>query len=830
IPINKLSGLVVWQQKENNWIFNSKQLVLNVKDAQTKSAFKLTLPKNKAGSATMDLQSSFANLNDVSTIPNYYPTGIMDKETLTWLDNAFISGNIKQGGLLFSGQFNQYPFNQNEGVFEVLLDARNVELQFSPDWPHLKHINAEIAFQQQGLTVTADHAEVNNLNIMSALVEIPDLEKSKNVIVKGYATGKAINGLGFMQQTPLKNIADNFLDVIHPTGNITLSLDSKIPLVDDLQPQVDGVIGLNRVGLNIKSIDLNVTKLKGDLKFTENGVFAKDIKAMALGSPITINIDTHNSNTTVMSFGKTSIKQLQKQFSFLSTTLLAKNKLQGKFDYQLKLQLPAAEKEDAKLNIESNLVGVAMNLPGLLKKQTHEKKPLALNFSLNNKPLLPLTINFNNTIKAAIYIDKKQQKIYSANINYGEGLVVMPKGKGVKVNVQQARFNLTEWLAFMSRYNSHGKTPPFVNKLSFKTSHLLWNNQDYGNFELAMTHNKTHWLGHLLCSSAEGDFIIPFKQNSHNKIKLDMSYIKLSELLSLKPGKESSGVTDLPLIDIYSKQLLWNNTDLGTLEIGMERISEGFRFNPVSVISEDLEIKMSVDWVTQGKVSLSYFYGELEAADIGKVMSKIGLGDEIKETEAKIVYSGQWPGAPYQFSLAKVDADINLQFKDGRISSIEPGFGRILGFLAMEQWVKRLTLDFSDMYKKGLSFNKITGLFTLSKGVANTKRLFVDGIPAQISLSGNTNLISKTLDYSVDVIPKSSGALPIAGTIIGSIAGTITQAVTSDYKKGYFFGSKYHLSGKWGDLKLKALQNESGLFNKTWAGFIDLFRATPVIE
>ncbi len=830
ISINKLSGLVVWQQKENNWIFNSKQLVLNVKDAQTKSAFKLTLPKNNVGSATMDLQSYFANLNDVSTIPNYYPTGIMDKDTLTWLDNAFISGNIKQGGLLFSGKFNQYPFSQDEGVFEVLLDARDVELQFSPDWPHLKHINAEIAFQQQGLTVISGHAEVNNMHISSVLVEIPDLEKSKNVVVKGYATGKITNGLEFMQQTPLKNIADNFLDVISPTGNITVSLDSKIPLVETLQAQVEGMIGLNKVGLHIKPIDLNVTNLKGDLKFTEKGVFGSDIKASALGSLIAINIDTQNANTTVTSSGKTSIKQLQQQFSFLSAALLAKNKVQGKFDYQLKLQLPAAERLDAKLNIKSNLVGVTMNLPGLLKKQAHEKKQLTLNFSLNNKPLLPLKINFNNAVKAAIYIDKNQKKIHSANIAYGEGLAAMPKEQAVKVNVSQARFDLTEWLAFMGSYNSNVKTPPLVNKLSFKTSHLLWNNQDYGNFELAMTHNKTHWLGHLLCSSAEGDFIIPFKQNNHNKIKLDMNYIKLSELVSLKPGKESSEIIDLPLIDIYSKQLLWNSTDLGTLEIGMERISEGFRFNPVSVISEDLEIKMSADWVKQGKGSVSYFYGELNAADIGKVMSKIGLGDDIKETEAKIDYSGQWPGAPYQFSLAEMEADVILQFKGGRISSIEPGFGRVLGFLAMEQWVKRLTLDFGDLYKKGLSFNKITGLFTLSKGIAKTKRLFVDAIPAQISLSGDTNLISKTLDYSVDVIPKSSGALPIAGTIIGSIAGTITQAVTSDYKKGYFFGSKYHLSGKWGDLKLKALQDEGGLFNKTWAGFIDLFRDTPVIE
>jgi len=830
IPINKVLGQIAWQQQENNWFFESEQLVLNLKDVETKTVFKLTLPKD-GDSSFLNLQSSFANLDDVSTIPDYYPVSIMTKKTLTWLDNVFVSGNIKQGGLLFSGKLDQYPFLQNQGVFEALLDASNVELEISPNWPHLHNVNAEIAFHHAGVTVTADHAEVNGLNITHALVEIPQFGKSKKVSVKGRGVGRIDRSLAFMQQTPLHNNIDKFLDVIKPSGNIDVYLNSQVPLFEGLQSKVDGRVRLKNVGLNVKSIDLDVSEVRGDLVFTEKGLFAKEIKAKTLGETIDINIDTQDFNTIVRSTGNTNFKQLKQQFDFLNTNLLEASQLTGDFNYQLKLELPSVEtKKSVKLKIETNLVGMAMNLPGLLKKKVGGNKSLELELLLNEAELLPLKLNFNNDIKAAIYIDKQQQKMYSANIIYGKGFATLPIEKSVKVYINQNKFNISEWLAFMAKDSSKKASAPLVNELNIKTANLQWNNQGFGNFEMVMTQGEQKWSGYMFNSVTEGDFSIPFHQTDKDKIKLEMAYINLSELMKIKQGKGGSTMTDLPLIDISSKQLLWGGVNLGSLKIEMEHILDGLRFNPVNITAKDLEIKMSADWVKQGQKSLTYLQGNLIAADIGNIMAKLGMRNDIKDAEANFNYSGQWPNAPYNFSLSTIEADVDVHLKEGRILSIEPGVGRALGFLAMEQWIKRLTLDFGDLYKKGLSFNSITGLLKLSQGSAYTKRLLVDAIPARIILSGDTDLLTETLDLTIDVVPKSSGAVPIAGTIISRIAGTITQAVTSDYKDGYFFGSKYQATGKWGDIKLTALHDESGILNKTWTGFTNLFRATPVIE
>ncbi len=822
IPIELITGQLAWQQQADKWLIESEQLVLNVKDAQTTSKLSILVPNNE-DSIFMDLQSAILNIEDVSAIPNYYPVSLMTKKVLRWLDNAFVAGKIKQGGLLFSGKLNEYPFTQGQGVFEVLLDASQVELQFAPHWPHLHNVNAEIAFQQGGLIVTSDHAEVHGLNISNTQVEIPHLGKSNYVLVKGRAIGKINNSLKFMQETPLHHTVDKFLDVIDSSGSIRVSLKAKVPLAQWLESKVDGVIKLNKIGLNIKAINLKVSEVNGKLTFTEQGLFAKNIKAKALGGSIDINLDTQQLKTTLKATGTTDILQLQKQFSFFNDELLANNKIKGAFAYQLMLNLPSEKMAKAKLNIATSLRGVTMDLPGKLKKAANEDKQLDLNFLLSDAELLPLNINFNNDIKAAMYIDTQQKQLYSANIIYGDGQASIPKDKTVNVHVNQPSFDITEWLAlFGSNGNKQQSNQSIVNTIHIKTENLRWNNQSYGFFDMFLTQNEQKWLGQLHSPVAKGHFVIPFKQSDTDKIKLEMAYIDFSKLIKTKSEKKAREVeTDFPLIDIFSEKLLWMGSNLGALEIKTERILGGIRFNSVNIISMDYQLKMSADWVKQGSNSVTTFQGLLASDDMGKVTYKVGLGHDLVEAKGSIEFSGQWPGAPHQFSLEDVEADVDVILKDGRIASIEPGFGRALGFLAMEQWVKRLTLDFTDLYKKGLSFNSITGLFTIEQGAAHTNRLFIDSIPAQIIISGGTDLLTKKLDYNIEVIPKSSGALPIAGTIISGIAGTIV----SDFREGYFFGSKYHATGKWGDIKLESLHDQGGVFNRTWAGIKGLFGA-----
>ena len=136
----------------------------------------------------------------------------------------------------------------------------------------------------------------------------------------------------------------------------------------------------------------------------------------------------------------------------------------------------------------------------------------------------------------------------------------------------------------------------------------------------------------------------------------------------------------------------------------------------------------------------------------------------------------------------------------------------------MAQWVKRVQLDFSDVFGEGLSFTGIKGQFDLLAGTATTKDLMVDAVPAKIAITGYSDLIDKTVDFNVHVVPKSADAVPVAGTIMGKLTDFIGLALTGKDQQGFFFGSQYVVKGAWGNVQIIPLHENDGLLQKTWDG------------
>lgn len=831
--VNRLKGMLEWQQMSDKWQIGSNRLVIDTKDFHTETRMSLVIPKNETP-VFMDLQTNFGNLQDVSHLPEYYPVSIMDKDLVNWLDNAFISGKIKQGNLLVYGELDKFPYEGGQGVFEVLYDMSDAELQFNPDWPNLSKVAAEVLFYKNGVTIDVSNAEANNLIVKHALVEIPSFETSNHLSVRGQVNGRIADGLKYIQQTPLHELADNILDAVTPVGLTKVKLDLKIPLLETAISNVVGIAYFKEASLKVNSVDLDVTHLTGDLRFTENSLSGDNIKAKTLGYPIDIKVEGGDFNTAINFTGKTDVLQLKTQFGFLNNEFI-KQRITGSVAYDVTLDLPVADNQSAELSINSNLLNLAIDLPGSLSKSAEQKRPLSVSLILNEKKLLPISLNYDDSLKAAINIDKEQSGIHSAHIVYGNDKAIPKVNKGINIQVEQDFFDVSEWLDIIKQGSNEEQASEIrINEVSINTKQLHWNNKNYGIFEMAMQRFDQQWQGNISCLAAKGRFSIPLTHTGTNAIKLDMAYLNLSQMMSVDIQGDGISTEDMPLINVSSDQLWWENVNLGVLEIETERLVNGVRFKSINVTSDDHNIALTADWIKnvndQGVGIVTKISGSLLADDIGEFVSAFGFVNDLKDSRGKVEFSGVWPGSPYQFSLQNMDAEMDIEFKDGRISSIEPGFGRILGLLAMEQWIKRLTLDFGDIYKQGLSFNSITGHFKMDKGKARTKDLVVDGVPARITLSGEADLIAETLGLSVVVVPKSSGAVPIAGTIVSSIAGTITQVFTSDYKEGYFFGSKYKVTGKWDNIEVTSMHEQDGILKKTWTGLTDFSWMKPITE
>lgn len=812
LTIETLTGRLHWRHDAEHWLISSRGLILNTPDFDTETDFDLTLPKHETA-ATLDLFTRFGNFEDVSAVPRYLPAKVMGNDAVAWLDDAFFGGKINQGQLVIRGQLDQFPFVNGEGHFETLFEIENGELQFNADWPHLRNLTGDVQFLGEDLRVALSDGQSENVDIDQAIVTITSLANSDHVEVEGQVHGSVQDALQYLQKTPLHTHVDALPKILDSGSTTHVDLDLTIPYYETVPVRARVDAHLSDARLTLKPVDMVVDKINGTLHFTEDRVSSEPMTGSALGYPVKALLSSDENASRLRVDGNTSVAQLEKQFSFLKNDIA-----KGSFAYQADLTLPVANERPAELAITSTLQGTAIDSGDSLGKAAEEQRPLRLDFQFDKAALLPMQLHYGNELNAALLIDSAQNRLHSGHIVLGGKAANTLQQAGLKVEIKQPSFKLSQAAEALSFAGGRG---PSLREVSLDTDQLIFQGQDIGSIQCHFQHINQAWQGTIDSTIAKGWISIPDQRGGKEPIKLAMDTLNLTAMSKLNFDAADEAVSELPLIDIVSQQLLWRSVNLGKLTLQTNRLNSGIHFKKIKISGANKNIDFTADWIKQPSGTSTLISGSLNMDDFGQFLTELGISDDFKETHADISFTGGWSGAPHQFSISQLNGQLQVKLSDGRITSIEPGVGRLLGLIAMEQWAKRLSLDFSDMYRQGLAFDKIFGNFRLTNGVAYTDDLLIDAVSAKMKIVGTANLVDKTLDHRVAVIPKSSGAVPIAGTIVGGIAAIITEVVTNDYQEGYFFGSEYKVGGPWGHVEVTPVTDGGGLLNKTWRGLTD---------
>src|SRR5690606_33817101 len=86
----------------------------------------------------------------------------MPPATVEWLDRALRGGEVVGASAMFRGDADDWPFDAAEGVFEARAEVVGAELDYLPDWPHGKGIDASVRFRNRGFDVEASGEVMGN--------------------------------------------------------------------------------------------------------------------------------------------------------------------------------------------------------------------------------------------------------------------------------------------------------------------------------------------------------------------------------------------------------------------------------------------------------------------------------------------------------------------------------------------------------------------------------------------------------------------------------------------------------------------------------------------
>ena len=105
------------------------------------SSLEITWPKNKK-LPYVDIES-FWNIDDVVPFKRLLPKKYINPNLYDWIQEAFLSGSVKNGKMKIAGMLENFPFKERTGIFQVRAKAEDMVLNYARNWPDAKIISMD---------------------------------------------------------------------------------------------------------------------------------------------------------------------------------------------------------------------------------------------------------------------------------------------------------------------------------------------------------------------------------------------------------------------------------------------------------------------------------------------------------------------------------------------------------------------------------------------------------------------------------------------------------------------------------------------------------------
>ena len=268
--------------------------------------------------------------------------------------------------------------------------------------------------------------------------------------------------------------------------------------------------------------------------------------------------------------------------------------------------------------------------------------------------------------------------------------------------------------------------------------------------------------------------------------------------------------TELPALDIVAEQFQLGPTNLGKLELSAVPDGRDWKIERLRVVNPDATIQAEGSWQAWLSQPRTMVNVKLEVVDIGKFLVRMGYPEGIRRGSAKLEGPLSWNGNPSDIDYPSLSGNFVIEANKGQFIKLDPGVGKLLGILSLQSLPRRLSLDFRDIFTEGLAFDEIVGAVKVSRGIANTESLRIQGPAVRILMSGDVDLNAETQKLRVKVFPSVSDSLSVAGALvarpIAGIAAFVAQKLLKD-PINQMAAYEYSVTGTWSDPQMAKLDS-----------------------
>jgi len=798
--LDQLRGRVDLTRLDDGWQLHSRHLVADAPHLRTVN--RLRFEQRPEQPLFVDLQSDFHDV-DASKIHRYYPVGIMDEQLVRWLDRSIKSGRIVAGSALFHGHIDAFAFEETRsGSFQTLFEVADVVLDYQEGWPQVEQLAARVKFHGNQMDIHADAGRIYDSRLSSVSARIASLKPMAPLRVEGRIVGSLDSNLRVLREGALRERFGHFTEGLVAKGQTTLDIGFEIPLGDRGSETLDGRLTFGGNTLALPAWDFELDKLSGRLDFTLDGFEARNITAQALGAPVAIDLlPLADGAVRLRASAHLDMGQIGRQLPALPPQIG-----RGSADFVIDIDIPSARApagSPSMMTVNSQLQGIEIPLPPPFGKPAAGSRRLNVQLPLSGRSL-PGSLTYGDVLSARFSNDFRR-----VDVVLGGEDARLQADSGIRIGGRLDEVDLLAWQEAIAGLPDTGVEHALPVLLDLTIDRLHADTLHLEALGLKATRQRGLWRGKLDAPNLAGRFVLPIDSaNVPIRVELERLHLTLPlgdvsvETPPVPDPDAGPDPLDLPGLVLDIADLRLNEAQLGQLRLDAQRGPGGLHLTELSLRDGALALTSAGYWARDGSGLHTQLGGRVKTKDLGGLLVDLGYSRQLERAGGKVNFLLRWPGGPAQFHRGTFTGTITLDIDAGRILELDPGVTRVVGLLNLNALTRRLRLDFSDIYKKGYSFDSIRGEFAFARGKANTSGLEVVGPTGRIDLAGETDLLARRLDQRVTVTPNLDATLPIAGTLAGGpIAGVamlVAQTLMSEEvdKINRF---EYSLKGPWAE-------------------------------
>jgi uncharacterized protein (TIGR02099 family) len=807
LQFNEFTGKIAWDQGA----YKLTNIVTKNNDFESIVNGKYELNSN-GGYANLNVVIPFAN---IAQLKPYYPKNI-GKEGLSWLDTSLLAGQAKDINIVLKGNLDEFPYvnetnkpDYTKGIFKVSSNFFGAKIEYGTNWPELLKFDFGLNVDNNHVEFVSDKGEIQSNPIKSFYGSIDAYNINNPVIKINTVLDSPIQKiLTLVNNSPIKKATGGLTDKMTGDGPGELSFQVHVPMNDLEHIVFKGHYDF--LGSTIENKDLDLPRLdniKARIDFDNENAKIEKGSASLYGQDFWLSMSNLNGITIFKLAGNvdtTNLKVVSKEFS---------DRIQGQAKWEGEIKLL---KGGMNLSLHADLKNISINKLGPFNKSISQ--PMALNV---DKTMLAsredlITFSIKNLANARI-IQNENNSIKNGFIAINSATDVMP-AEGIKLYGDFDNIDLDDFSVFFEAgKESQQSTSPFIssadltfkslsipNATNFHDVKLGWRSQQKG-FDLKVSAKETE--GSVRWDADE------------NRYKVMLSRLQVSgdgienKHKEKDPGYLEEGIPPLltTKIEMQIDSLFIDDIKYGAIQLKASETRDGWNFDSFKIKKASNTIQGKGRWDFKNKPSTSYATFEWELNDIEKTLNEMNFNNLVSKGYARLAGELQWEGDPLDFDDEQLIGSFSLYAKDGAVLEIDRGVsGRLMGLLSLQNLPQRLTLDFSDLFEKGMPFTEIESKnIQINKGRLSSTAFIIQGPSADVNLSGEVHFIKETQNLHVFIKPKISDTLTLgalAGGPLVAAAAFIAQKILDD-PLNKITSSEYLITGSWNDPEEKKINS-----------------------